>query len=49
VEKTGGILVAKQIQTSLTVSGFHRLESRKPCIRILEDAKSETLNRRKVP
>jgi hypothetical protein len=45
VEKTGGVLVARQSQNFVDCFGFRRLESRKPCIRIHEDAKSETLNR----
>jgi hypothetical protein len=45
VEKTGGVLVTRRSQTSLTVSGFRRLESQKSCIRIREGTKSETLNR----
>jgi hypothetical protein len=37
-----------QSQTTLTVSGFQRLKSEEPCIRIREVAKSETPNWRKV-
>jgi molybdopterin synthase catalytic subunit len=36
------------VKTSLTVSGFHRLERWKSCIMICEVAKSEIPNWRKV-
>jgi hypothetical protein len=48
VEKTGGALVARWSQASLTVSRFRRLESQKSRIRIHEVVKSEILNRWKV-
>jgi hypothetical protein len=48
MEKTGGELVTRWSQASLTVSGFRRLESWKSRIRIHELVKSEILNRQKV-
>jgi hypothetical protein len=39
------VLVNRWSQSSLTISGFWRLENRETCIRIREVAKSETLNR----
>jgi hypothetical protein len=42
------VFINRWSQTLLTVSGFWRLKSQEPCIRIYEVVKFETLNRRKV-